>query len=94
MSSTLKALLEAEKCVYCGFCEPLCPTLYPGGHRGYGPRGRVNIALNVLRNGKPAGEALKSMYSCLLCGACSLVCPAKIDVVGVVRAFRALKLGG
>ncbi|MDM7275426.1 MAG: (Fe-S)-binding protein [Thermoprotei archaeon] len=92
MDKSLRVWVESEagRCVYCGFCEPVCPTLYPGGHRGYGPRGRVNIALNLVEGGKPTEEVLKSIYSCLLCGACNLVCPAKIDIVSVIRVFRAL----
>ncbi|MEN2998976.1 MAG: (Fe-S)-binding protein [Acidilobaceae archaeon] len=82
------ALSEVSRCVYCGFCEHVCPTLYPGGHRGHGPRGRVQLIANLGQNGasKMVEEAL---YTCLLCGACTLACPAKIDVAGAVREARA-----
>jgi len=82
-------IAEASKCVYCGFCEPLCPTLRPGGHRGYGPRGRVNIAL-MLVNGYKGSEVYSSLYTCLLCAACNTACPAKIDIVKVVRLARVI----
>lgn len=78
---------EASKCVYCGFCEPVCPTIYPGGHRGYGPRGRVNLAIAII-NGARSTEIENAIYTCLLCGACSLVCPAKIDIVNVIRSVK------
>lgn len=87
-------LREASRCIYCGFCEPVCPTLPPGRHRGYGPRGRVNIARMIALEGRATREDELSIYSCLLCGACNEVCPARIDIVGVVRAARALMAGG
>lgn len=86
--SWLKA--ETAKCAYCGFCESVCPTLDYGPHRGYGPRGRVNVARYAVENGAFTGEALASLYSCLLCAACVTACPAGIDIPGVVRAARAL----
>ncbi|MEB3774819.1 MAG: (Fe-S)-binding protein [Desulfurococcales archaeon] len=73
--------------MYCGFCEPVCPTLQ-GIHRGYGPRGRVNLALMLARDGYSSKLVEESLYTCLLCGACMEVCPARIDIVGVVRASR------
>lgn len=82
---------EASKCMFCGFCEPVCPTLPLGPHRGYGPRGRVNIALGLAKGTyRFTEEAIRSLYSCLLCEACHLKCPASLDIVGVVRAARVL----
>jgi len=82
-------LEEATKCIYCGFCEPVCPTL-PGPHRGYGPRGRVNLAYMMLKDGMYSKNIEESIYTCLLCGACMEACPSRIDIVGVVRATRAI----
>ncbi|MET1127863.1 MAG: (Fe-S)-binding protein [Thermoproteota archaeon] len=81
---------ETSKCAYCGFCEPLCPTLSFGPHRGYGPRGRVNVVRYALEEGLLTKEALSSLYSCILCAACVKGCPAGIDIPGVVRAARSL----
>jgi Fe-S oxidoreductase len=82
------ALEEASKCVFCGFCESVCPTFKFGLHRGYGPRGRVNIIRFVLKEEKFTEEAIKSIYTCLLCAACTLKCPAKIDIPELVRVAR------
>ena len=85
---------EASKCLFCGFCEPVCPTLSHGPHRGYGPRGRVRLASMLVEGGRlsgePLGAVIESIYSCLLCGSCNLACPAGVDIVSVVRASRAL----
>ncbi|BAN89844.1 (Fe-S)-binding protein [Aeropyrum camini] len=94
LDGTLEFLkVETSKCIYCGFCEPVCPTLPFGKHRGYGPRGRVFSARLVALDGKATEGDLESLYSCLLCGACMEVCPARIDIVSVVRAARALISG-
>ncbi len=82
---------EAEKCVYCGFCEGVCPTLPFGPHRGYGPRGRITLVRGLLRGEVIlSDEVISSLYSCLLCNACSTVCPARIRVGDVVREVRAI----
>ncbi|ABM81285.1 (Fe-S)-binding protein [Hyperthermus butylicus] len=82
---------EAGRCAYCGFCEQACPTLPLGSHRGYGPRGRVLLA-RLLAEDKiePTRELVASLYTCTLCGACLIYCPAGIDVVNVVRLARML----
>ncbi|HIQ23526.1 MAG TPA: (Fe-S)-binding protein [Pyrodictium delaneyi] len=85
------ALLEAQRCLYCGFCEAVCPTLLYGAHRGYGPRGRVSIALQLLAGKAPVSEeALASIYSCLMCRACTTKCPVSVNVAEIVRIIRIL----
>ena len=56
-------------------------------HRGHGPRGRL-VAARLIVRGVLSGEAVASLYTCLLCGACRLACPAGIDVPLLVRAAR------
>ena len=88
------SLREAGKCMYCGFCEAVCPTLPHGPHRGYGPRGRVVIARRVLEEKRASREALASLFSCLACRACSFKCVAGIDIAGLVVAVRRLYSSG
>lgn len=88
------ALEEALRCLYCGFCEAVCPTLRHGPHRGYGPRGRVFIAASLLRGEEAGGEALASIYSCLTCMACTVKCPVSINVADIIRVVRSLLFSG
>lgn len=90
LSERLKAAVldEASRCLYCGFCEAVCPTLQHGVHRGYGPRGRVNITLSIISGERITPEALASIYSCLLCGSCIVKCPLKINVPDIIRNIR------
>jgi Fe-S oxidoreductase len=86
-------LREAEKCMYCGFCEAVCPTQPYGGHRGYGPRGRITLAKLVLEGSvEQTKNILDSLFTCTLCGACILKCPAGIDIVEIIRYTRSLIL--
>ncbi len=75
---------EANKCINCGFCDSVCPTLPASGYKGHiSARGRVNLANNLISEIKSKGKIeLKineSYYSCLLCYACQDVCPAGIN---------------
>ncbi len=81
---------EAGRCLYCGFCEAVCPTLRFGPHRGYGPRGRVYLASIMLEEKRAGGEALSSIFSCLTCGACTEKCPTRIRVADLVKGLRYL----
>lgn len=83
---------ETNKCVFCGFCEPVCPTLNLGKHRGYGPRGRINIIRQLVYGGRPTIEDINSIFSCLLCKACDGKCPAKIKITDTIRLSRGLLL--
>jgi Fe-S oxidoreductase len=85
---------ETSKCLYCGFCEAVCPTLPYGPHRGYDPRGRVYLAREMALTGRGSGEALSSIFSCLTCGACTLKCPTRISVADLVKKVRGLVLSG
>jgi glycolate oxidase iron-sulfur subunit len=79
---------EVSKCVFCGFCEYDCPTLNIKNVRGYGPRGRVRVAKIFIEKDIFSEKSLEYIYTCVLCSACVLSCPAKVDVPGIVVAMR------
>ncbi len=77
---------EIGKCIRCGFCEAVCPTLEAKDFRlYYGPRGRIILINEFLRNGREV-EIFDSVYSCLECFLCYETCPAKVNA-GVVCGF-------
>lgn len=76
---------EARICAHCGYCQAVCPTYAAVGWESAGPRGRMTIAAETLRdadglNGLP-DEAAQRIYECTLCGHCREACATRIDTM-------------
>ncbi len=86
---------EVDRCVECGYCEPVCPsrdlTLTP----------RQRIALRRARASAQdagdgdldaelaAGERYDSVQTCAVDGMCQTACPVRINTGDLVRRLRA-----
>ncbi len=86
-------LNEVNKCINCGFCEAVCPTLPSMDYRSiFGARGRVFISRESMKelnsNGKISLRIYDSIYSCLECYSCYFVCPAGVNPGNVSRMMR------
>lgn len=84
---------EASKCINCGFCDSVCPTLPASGYKAnISARGRVNLANSIIKEIKSRGKfelnISESYYSCLTCYACLEVCPAGINAGKVSELGR------
>jgi D-lactate dehydrogenase len=84
-----------DRCIECGFCEPMCPT------RGFTvtPRQRIVGARELARledkspdeNGYPRfrAEFLEfSIDTCAVCGMCETTCPVGINTGAMTRGIR------
>ncbi|WP_348535898.1 FAD-binding and (Fe-S)-binding domain-containing protein [Kocuria sp. JC486] len=85
---------EVDRCVECGYCEPVCPskdlTLTPRQRIV----GRREIADARAKNDDDTAEALAREYdyhgqeTCAVDGMCSTACPVFIDTGDLVRRLR------
>ena len=68
-------------CIRCGLCLTSCPTYVLSMHEAEGPRGRVGMA-RALAEGHllPSPDLVEHELNCLVCDACSSVCPAGVHM--------------
>lgn len=78
-------------CIRCGLCLTSCPTYVLSLHESEGPRGRVGMARALAEgNLEPTPDLVEHELNCLVCDACSAVCPAGVhmDPLQVVLRSR------
>jgi len=85
-----KTIYDASaQCNRCGYCETVCPTYALSGRETLSARGR-NQFMRLLVEGKaknPA-DAKEALSTCLLCGACTSACYAKVPTPDIVLEGR------
>src|SRR5439155_26663412 len=79
-----------EACIRCGLCLEACPTFVLTRLEEEGPRGRIAIAKGLLEGHLDlTPDLVAHEMSCLLCEACTQVCPAGVRVEELGIALRA-----
>ena len=76
-------------CVRCGQCLTSCPTYVLTGREAFGPRGRIALA-RALVEGRTtlSADLIASEESCLVCEACTAVCPAGVQMQSLQVRLR------
>jgi D-lactate dehydrogenase len=89
---------EVDRCIECGFCEPLCPSR----DLTLTPRQRIVVRRELARLDETRGDptlraALEADFpyealdTCAVDGLCATACPVKIDTGQLTKRFRALR---
>lgn len=82
---TDKNPLDYTNCMTCGMCSAGCP--YNGVHDNADPRVFICKVLLGMRE-----EVLSSkfIWTCTMCGRCTMQCPMNVDIAGIVRTVRGM----
>ncbi len=79
---------ETTRCIRCGACANVCPVYQSvGGHVfGHIYIGAVGIILTAFFHG--LDNAAEIVKACIGCRSCVAVCPANIDLEGIILSLR------
>src|SRR5438309_3947927 len=86
--------LDAEydnmlRCIRCAACLTTCPTYVVTHKEEEGPRGRIAIMRAIVEGHLDVTEdAIEHLDNCLLCEACTNVCPSGVQMEPMGIAFR------
>ena len=77
------------RCIRCAACLTACPTYVISHKEEEGPRGRIAIMRAIVEGHLDVTpDALEHLDNCLLCEACSHVCPTGVEMERLGTAFR------
>ncbi|HHT9136549.1 MAG TPA: 4Fe-4S dicluster domain-containing protein [Candidatus Wunengus sp. YC60] len=76
---TTNMLGELRRCVYCNFCDDICPVdLEPA------------LYYHSYRRGEKHKSRLFNLLKCIECGLCSFICPSKLELLQIIKECKAL----
>ncbi|MGD1993004.1 MAG: (Fe-S)-binding protein, partial [Anaerolineae bacterium] len=81
---------EAVHCVRCGLCLSVCPGYRESLRETDSPRARVALVRAVREHllDAPDDAYASAFFRCLLCGACTFVCPSGVAVDRILELTR------
>src|SRR5579875_614625 len=84
---------NALACIRCGLCLSVCPTYQISFAEEEGPRGRIAMARALAEGHVPLTAPIAHhLQTCLLCEACTAICPAGVRMEPLGTALREVML--
>ncbi|HLY67191.1 MAG TPA: (Fe-S)-binding protein [Chloroflexota bacterium] len=81
------------RCIRCAACLTSCPTYVTTHKEEEGPRGRIAIMRALVEGHLDlTPDAVEHLDNCLLCDACSHICPSGVEMERLGTAFREFKI--
>ncbi len=86
----LELLKEMERCVHCGACRAVCPTLSVFHREMAAARGKISLC-HAFEQGEVglSDKLIDAVKCCLTCAACRENCPNGVDLPSIILAIRA-----
>jgi glycolate dehydrogenase iron-sulfur subunit len=79
-----------QSCIRCGLCLSVCPTYQISFAEEEGPRGRIAAARGFVEGHLAiTPDLIEHQQSCLLCEACTAICPAGVAMEPIGTNLRA-----
>ncbi|GAN33900.1 MAG: 4Fe-4S dicluster domain-containing protein [Candidatus Brocadia sp. AMX2] len=76
---TTNLLGELRRCVYCNYCDDICPVdLEPA------------LYYHSYMRGEKHKARLYNLGKCIECGLCSFICPSKLELLQIIKECKAL----
>lgn len=95
MTNLSDVAAAVRRCSRCGFCQEVCPTYAATGYEWAVARGRMRLVRHIVdasdsEDAEAASRLVEeNVHSCILCGACTEVCPSAVPTTRVIAAVRA-----
>jgi Fe-S oxidoreductase len=84
----MNLLKQIDACTECDACLEVCPTYKIIGKTLYSPKGRLQSAEILFKEGEWDHSVIEGFYNCPKCMACEIVCPENIEITKIVAAAR------
>jgi heterodisulfide reductase subunit D len=80
---------QHASCIRCGLCLATCPVYRVTLRETDAPRGKIALLRALAEGQLDAGTELASRYyDCLLCGACTNICPSGVPLEEILQTAR------
>ncbi len=76
--------MSHSNCHGCSLCLLSCPMWQQRRDMQYSPQG----IFKALQHNATHDEIAPALFSCLLCGACDVLCPEQIDITDTIKTLR------